>query len=152
LLTFTFLLGIAAALSMPSAMGSSMEMVPKSDASQVVTLGGVSVNIGFAIGPIVGGLIVAASGPWFVFALNALSFVGLIIFLHRWHSSTGLGQLPAEHVIGAMRAALRYVRHSQQIHSLFIRDFAFSICASALMALYLNTFFQVLRHILRSHH
>jgi MFS family permease len=48
---------------MPSAMGSSMEMVPKSDASQVVTLGGVSVNIGFAIGPILGGLIVAASGP-----------------------------------------------------------------------------------------
>ncbi|MBV9667039.1 MAG: MFS transporter [Nitrososphaeraceae archaeon] len=66
---------------------------------------------------------------------NALSFIGLIIFLHRWHSSTRLGQLPPEHVIVAMRAALRYVRHSQQLHSLFIRDLAFSICASALMAL-----------------
>jgi|SRR6476659_3715031 len=130
LLTFTFLLGIAAALSMPSAMGSSMEMVPKSDAQQVVTLGGVSVNIGFAIGPIV-----AASGPWFVFTLNALSFVGLIIFLHRWHRNTRLGGLPPERVIGAMGASLRYVRYSHQIHSLFIRDLAFSICASALMAL-----------------
>jgi MFS family permease len=90
LLTFTFLVGIAAALSMPSAMGSSMEMVPKSDVQQVVTLGGVSINVGFAIGPILGGLIVAASGPWFVFTLNALSFVGLIIFLHRWHRNTRL--------------------------------------------------------------
>ncbi|MFL6381333.1 MAG: MFS transporter [Nitrososphaeraceae archaeon] len=135
LLAFTFLVGIAAALSMPSAMGSSMEMVPKSDAQQVVTLGGVSINVGFAIGPILGGLIVAASGPWFVFTLNALSFVGLIIFLHRWHRNTRLGGLPPERVIGAMRAALRYVRYSQQIHSLFIRDLAFSICASALMAL-----------------
>jgi len=135
LLTCTFLLGIAAALSMPSAMGSSMEMVPKSDAQQVVTLGGVSVNIGFAIGPILAGLIVAASGPWFEFTLNALSFVGLIIFLHRWHRNTRLGGLPPERVIGAMGASLRYVRYSHQIHSLFIRDLAFSICASALMAL-----------------
>ena len=67
--------------------------------------------------------------------LNALSFVGLILFLHKWHRLPYSGQLPPEHVVGAMRAALRYVRHSTHIHGLLVRDLAFSIGSSSLMAL-----------------
>ena len=63
LLVFSFLLGVGAAVSMPSAMGHAMELVPKSDAQHVITLGGISINIGFAVGPILGGLVVAAYGP-----------------------------------------------------------------------------------------
>ena len=107
LLLFTFLLAAGAAVSLPSAMSYAMELVPKSDAQHVITLGGISINIGFAVGPILGGLVVAAYGPWSVFMLNALSFVGLIIFHHRWHRLPNSGQLPPEHVIGAMRAALQ---------------------------------------------
>ncbi len=135
LLTVTFLLGLGAAISMPAAMGASLELVPRSDARHTITLGGVSVNIGAAVGPTIGGFIVAASGPWFVFMLNAISFVGLIVFLHRWKRSTKLGELPPERVFGAMRATLRYIRHSPHIHGLFVRDLAFSIFGSALMAL-----------------
>lgn len=135
LLVFSFLLGVGAAVSMPSAMGHAMELVPKSDAQHVITLGGISINIGFAVGPILGGLVVAAYGPWSVFMLNALSFVGLILFLHRWHRLPYSSQLPPEHVIGAMRAALRYVSHSTRIHGLLVRDLAFSIGSSSLMAL-----------------
>ena len=135
LLLLTFLLGVGAAVSLPSAMGSAMELVPKPDAQHVITLGGISINIGFAVGPILGGLVVAAYGPWSVFMLNALSFVGLIIFHQRWHRSPYSGQLPPERVVGAMRAALRYVRHSTHIHGLFVRDLAFSISSSSLMAL-----------------
>jgi MFS family permease len=135
LLAVTFLLGLGAAISMPAAMGASLELVPRSDARHAITLGGVSVNIGAAVGPTLGGFIVAASGPWFVFMLNAISFVGLIVFLHKWKRSTKLGDLPPERVFGAMRAALRYIRHSSHIHGLFVRDLAFSIFGSALMAL-----------------
>ena len=135
LLLLTFLLGVGAAVSIPSAMGSAMELVPKPDAQHVITLGGISINIGFAVGPILGGLVVAAYGPWSVFMLNALSFVGLIIFHQRWHRAPSSGQLPPERVVGAMRAALRYVRHSTHIHGLFVRDLAFSISSSSLMAL-----------------
>ncbi|MGA9228762.1 MAG: MFS transporter, partial [Nitrosotalea sp.] len=78
LLTVTFLLGLGAAISMPAAMGASLELVPRSEARHAITLGGISVNIGAAVGPTLGGIIVAASGPWFVFMLNAISFVGLI--------------------------------------------------------------------------
>ena len=135
LLTVTFLLGLGAAVSMPAAMGASLELVPRSDARHAITLGGVSVNIGAAVGPTLGGFIIAASGPWFVFILNAISFVGLIVFLHKWKRSANPSKLPPEHVVGAMRAALRYIRHSPHVHGLFVRDLAFSICGSALMAL-----------------
>src|SRR5438445_1016137 len=135
LLSVTFLLGLGAAISIPAAMGASLELVPRSDARHAITLGGVSVNIGAAVGPTLGGFIVAASGPWFVFMLNAISFVGLIVFLHKWKRSTKLGELPPERVFGAMRATLRYIRHSPHVHGLFVRDLAFSIFGSALMAL-----------------
>ncbi|MGI0087740.1 MAG: MFS transporter [Nitrosotalea sp.] len=135
LLTVTFLLGLGAAITMPAAMGASLELVPRSEARHAITLGGVSVNIGAAVGPAIGGFIVAATGPGSVFLLNAISFVGLIIFMHRWHRTSNFGNLPPERVVGAMRAALRYIRHSPHIHGLFIRDLSFSICGSALMAL-----------------
>ncbi len=135
LLTVTFLLGLGAAISMPAAMGASLELVPRSGARHAITLGGVSVNIGAAVGPTIGGFIVAASGPWFVFMLNAISFIGLIIFLHKWKRSTNVGELPPERVLGAMRAAVRYIRHSSHIHGLFARDLSFSIFGSALVSL-----------------
>src|SRR5947199_9401337 len=107
----------------------------RSKLRHAITLGGVSVNIGAAVGPTLGGFIIAASGPWFAFILNAISFVGLIVFLHKWKRSANHSKLPPEHVVGAMRAALRYIRHSPHVHGLFVRDLAFSTCCSALMQL-----------------
>ena len=66
-----------------------------------MTLFSVAIYIGFAVGPILGGLVVAAAGPWAVFLLNALSFVGIIVFLHRWRTPSERKLLPPEQVIGA---------------------------------------------------
>jgi MFS family permease len=52
-----------------------------------VALGGVAVNLARAVGPALGGLIVAAAGAGAVFLLNAASFVGVMIVLYRWHPS-----------------------------------------------------------------
>src|SRR5207249_8287788 len=123
------------AITTPAAMGASLELVPHSVSRHAITLGGVSLNIGRAAGPAIGGLLVAVSGPWFVFILNALSFVGLIIFMHRWHRTHTLNDLPTERVVGAMRAALRYIRHSPHIHGIFVRDLSFSLFSSALLSL-----------------
>ena len=58
--------------------GDPAELVPPQEFPQAVTLGGASINLGRAIGPALGGLLVAAAGPWFVFLLNALSFGAVI--------------------------------------------------------------------------
>lgn len=43
--------------------------------------------------------------------------------------------LPQENIIGAIRAQIRYVRHSQAAHVLMVRAGLFTLCSSALLSL-----------------
>ncbi|MGI0045911.1 MAG: MFS transporter [Nitrosotalea sp.] len=135
LLVFTFLLGIGNAMSLPVNIVVQTEIVPKKKALAAMTLYGVAIYIGFAVGPLLGGTVVAAVGPWAVFMLNALSYVGIIIFLHRWKKPSERKPLPPEQVVGAIRTGLQYMKHSLHVRSLFVRDFALTICGSALVSL-----------------
>ncbi len=135
LVVFTLLLGLGNAMSLPVNIVIQTELVPKKKALAAMTLFSVAIYIGLAIGPFLGGLVVAAAGPWAVFMLNALSFVGVIIFLHRWRKPPERKLLPPEQVIGAIRTGLRYMRHSLHVRALFVRDFALTICGSALISL-----------------
>jgi len=135
LLVFTFLLGIGNAMSLPVNIVVQTEIVPKKKALAAMTLFSVAIYTGLAIGPILGGLVVAVIGPWAVFTFNAFSFVGMIVFLHRWKKPSERNLLPPEQVVGAIRTGLRYMRHSLHVRSLFVRDFAFTICASSIVSL-----------------
>ena len=64
LLSLTFLLGIGTAVSNPAWQAITPELVPPEELSAALSLSGVAINIARAIGPAIGGLIVAASGPW----------------------------------------------------------------------------------------
>ena len=55
----------------------------RSTSQQAVSLSSMTYNVGRAIGPAIGGLVIAAAGPEWVFALNALSFVGTIAVRRR---------------------------------------------------------------------
>jgi len=135
LVVFTLLLGLGNAMSLPVNIVIQTELVPKKKALAAMTLFSVAIYIGLAVGPLLGGLVVAAAGPWAVFMLNALSFVGVIVFLHRWRKPPERKLLPPEQVIGAIRTGLRYMRHSLHVRALFVRDFALTICGSALVSL-----------------
>jgi MFS family permease len=74
LLLLTAALGCGAAVSGPAMQSIQADSVDRDHLAQAATLTALSVNIGRAVGPAVGGLVVAASGPWAVFALNALTF------------------------------------------------------------------------------
>ena len=72
LLVLTFASGVGVALNNPAWQAIQPELVPRDEFPQAVTLGGASLNLGRAIGPALGGFLVALAGPWFVFLLNAL--------------------------------------------------------------------------------
>ena len=135
LLSLTFLLGIGSAVSNPAWQAIVPELVPSSDLPAALSLSGVAVNIARAIGPAVGGLIVAASGPWAVFLLNAGSFLAVFFVVYRWQPAPRSSKLPPEEIISAMRAGTRYLRHSPELQTVMIRCGAFIVCASALWAM-----------------
>ena len=135
LLAFTFALGLGAALNMPAWQATTPELVSREELPAAAALSGVAVNIARAVGPAMGGLIVAEIGAWAVFVLNAVSFIAVMIVLYRWHRSPRESVLPAERFLGAMRTGLRYLRHAPGLHAVIVRTLGFIVCGSAVWAL-----------------
>ncbi|MDA8408331.1 MAG: MFS transporter [Deltaproteobacteria bacterium] len=135
LLSFTFALGVGAAMNMPIWQTVVPRLVPRKELPQAVALNSVAFNIARAVGPALGGLIVALSGPGLVFLLNAISFIGVIAIVYRWDSSRRENQLPAEHIISAIRVGTRYMTHAPELRSALIRCCIFVTFGSALWAL-----------------
>ena len=130
-----FSLGLGGALNAPAWQAIIPELVPRAELPAAVALNSVAFNIARAVGPALGGLIVAAVGSWAVFLLNSISFVGVIIVLYRWPRETVESISPAERIVGAMKAGVRYVRHDPALRSVLVRAALFVSCASALWAM-----------------
>ncbi len=135
LLALTFVLGLGTALNQPIWQAIMPGLVPRKELSNAVTLGGVGFNIARAIGPALGGIIVAVIGPGAVFLLNAGMFLITLVVLIRWQSSRQSSALPSERVVGALRAGLRYLRHAPPLQAVLVRLAVFISCGSALWAL-----------------
>lgn len=73
LLTLTFLLSLGNAMGAPAWQAIVPELVPRSELPSAIALNSAGFNLARAIGPALGGLIVAATGAGFVFFINSLS-------------------------------------------------------------------------------
>ena len=135
LLLLTFTLGLGTAMNGPAFQAILPELVPRHEIPAAVTLVSVAVNVSRAVGPALGGLLVAAAGSGVVFLFNALSFLGVIAVIYRWRPAPQRSTMPPEQIFGAMRAGLRYVRHAPELRAALVRTGAFIVCASALWAL-----------------
>ncbi len=135
LLFLTFVLGLGTALNTPAWQATVQDLVPRDEVLDAVSLNGVSTNIARAIGPAIGGLLVSAIGSGAVFLLNAVSFTAMVFVLWRWRRPVVSSPLPAERVLGAMRAGVRYLRFAPAVQGVLIRCGLFVAFASALWAL-----------------
>jgi MFS family permease len=132
LLALTFALGIGAAMNNP-AWGTVMsESVPRRDLVQAIALNGVGFNLARAIGPALAGVLVVFGGPELAFALNAVSYLAVIGVLLTWRRGrVRSSSLPREHLLSAMRAGMRFVRHSPVMRAAMARTAAFFFAGAA---------------------
>ena len=135
LLFFTFLIGCGSALNGPAWQSSVGDMVPRVELPNAVALNSMGFNLARSVGPALGGFIVAAAGAATAFAVNALSYMGLILVLFRWRPDRPPRTLPPETLAVAMGAGLRYVSMSPVIRNVLTRGFVFGLAASAVQAL-----------------
>ena len=141
LLLFTFLLNIGSAMNNPAWQAIVPELVPREQIPNAVTLNAASNNIARALGPALGGLMIAAyavphRGAGWVFALNSASFAGVIWILWRWkRQPIYKSALPAERIAGSVRTGLRYLRHAPDLQGPLIRAFIFTFFVSSVWAL-----------------
>jgi len=135
LVALTFALGIGAAMAMPAQQATTPELVPRPMLGPAVALGSLSMNIARAIGPALGGLIVAQAGIAWAFAVNAVTFLGVAIVLWRWRRTPTASVLPPETFGVALRAGLRYATRDSVLKAVLVKAGWFFTFASALTAL-----------------
>ena len=134
LLMFTFVLGLGSVMNDPAWQAITPEIVSAEQHAPAVALNSVGFNVARAVGPALGGLVIAVAGSGVAFLLNAISFFGVIFFLYRW-KRPHFEHLETGRVTDALLTGLRYVRGAPAVRSILIRTGAFSVAASSLLAL-----------------
>ncbi|WP_415288368.1 MFS transporter [Brevundimonas sp. S1H14] len=135
LLTFTFLIGCGVAFNGPAWQASVGDMVPREDLAGAVTINSMGFNMARSVGPALGGLIVAAAGAAAAFAVNAVSYLGLLVVLFRWKPDRPKQTLPREGLLAAMAGGVRYAFLSPRVTAVLLRAVVFGVGASAVQAL-----------------
>ena len=134
LLLFTFLLGLGSVMNDPAWQAITPELVPAEQHASAVAMNSAGFNVARAVGPAVGGLLVAAVGSGATFLFNAASFFGVIVFLYRWRRPVEPAA-PARRVWAAIGDGFRYVKESGLAKSVLLRTGTFSVAAVAMLAL-----------------
>jgi MFS family permease len=135
LLGLTFALGVGVALNGPAWQAIQPELVPAEDFAQAVTLGGMSINLGRAVGPAIGGALVALAGPQATFFVNSASFLAVLAAVAAWRRPAHVPTVPPERVLGAIRAGLRYTRNAPALTAVLARTVLFVFPATAVFTL-----------------
>ncbi len=134
LLLFTFLLGMGAVMNDPAWQAITPELVPAKQHAAAVSLNSAGFNVARALGPALGGIVVAAVGCGATFLLNAFSFLGVILFLYRWQRPVA-DPPKTEGMWSAIGDGFAYVRGSGLAKSVLLRTGTFSLAAVAMLAL-----------------
>ncbi len=141
LLAFTLLLNVGSAMNNPAWQAIVPELVPRELIPDTVSLNAASNNLARAVGPALGGLMVAAfkrtdSGAASVFLLNSVSFAGVIWVLFNWKRIPLFkSALPSERISGSIALGVRYVRYSPTLQASLLRAFTYTFFVSAVWAL-----------------
>jgi MFS family permease len=135
LLALVFAVGTGQALTSPTWQTLQPELVDPAERTQAISLGSVNQNLARAVGPAIGGALLAVTSAGVVFLINAASFVAVIGVIAAWRSARTPDALPREHVGEAIRAGGRYVAASPALRVILARAGLFIFFASAIWAL-----------------
>jgi MFS family permease len=135
LIGLTFVLGLGAVMNDPAWQAITPEVVPRNQLEHAVALNSAGFNAARAIGPALGGVVIAAAGSGIAFLLNAASFFGVILFLYRWKRPSRSATNPAQRMHEALIAGFRYVRTAPRAQAVLIRTCVFSLSASVIWSL-----------------
>jgi predicted MFS family arabinose efflux permease len=134
LLAFTFVMGLGTVLHVLIWQSTIPELVPIAQLPRAVALGSISFNLARAIGPALGGLLIALAGVWIAFAVNALSFACVLVVLLGWRreqTESPLGMAYRE----ALLQGFQFVRRQPTMINVLLGVVLFLLPATAMWSL-----------------
>lgn len=101
----TFATGVGFALGLPAMLALIPSLVARDRLPQAVSLNAAGINLARAIGPAIGGVVLATAGAATCFALNAVSFLAVVVALLRVEPEERSGRGPSAPIRQAVRHA-----------------------------------------------
>jgi MFS family permease len=116
----------------PARQALTPNLVPRADLPNAISLNAIMAQTASVLGPSLAGIVIAAGGVGYVYALNAASFLAVIasLLLMRGAGFRPAGE-PQEVSLHAARQGLRFVFASPMIRSTMLLDFFATVFASA---------------------
>lgn len=133
LLAFTLTVGIGTALNSPAWQASVRQQVGLADLPQAISLNTISFNLARSVGPALGGLLISLWNVSLAFALNAVSFIAMIVVLWRWRPD--VRPIQRKPILPAIATGIRFCAGSSPLRRVLLRGLAFGFGVSGYQAL-----------------
>ena len=133
LLAFTLTVGAGTALNGPAWQASVRLQVGPGDLPQAISINTIAFNLARSVGPALGGLLIALTSPAHAFALNALSYLALIVVLLRWRPDAPVPQ--RQPMLAAIRTGIAFCAGSSPVRRILLRGMTFGLGAAGFHAL-----------------
>ncbi len=137
LLALGLLLGVGLALNLPAWQAIVPDLVPRGLVAGAVALNSASFNVARAIGPALGGAIVAAFGPGTAFLLNAASFLLVIGAVASFRQGDWKGDEETS-IFHAIGTGVRYARFTPPFRWLLLLTSLFALSSAVVQAMLPN--------------
>ncbi|HEY5686318.1 MAG TPA: MFS transporter [Acidimicrobiia bacterium] len=139
LLGLGLVLGVGVAFNLPAWQSFVPDLVPRGMVASAVALNSVAFNVARAIGPAIGGLVLATAGAPTAFALNAASYAGVVVVLAFIRRRISVASDPdANSVTGAIGLGIRFARFTQPFRRVLSLAAMFAIVSSVIQSVLPN--------------
>ncbi len=139
LLGLGLLLGVGVAFNLPAWQSFVPDLVPRGMVASAVALNSVAFNVARAIGPAIGGVVLATAGPAPAFALNAASYAGVVGVLAVIGRRITVSSDPDAHsVTGAIGLGIRFARFTEPFRRVLLLAAMFAIVSSVIQSVLPN--------------
>ena len=135
ILVCVFVIGVGFAVSAPAWISIVRQVVSDAELPSAATLGSLQFSISGIIGPALGGLLVSFAGAHFVFALNAVCFLLVVVATRQWKQPTLPAKPPSESFFESFGTIIPYVRNAPEFRVVLVRNFLFALFISVIPAL-----------------
>lgn len=123
------LLGLGMALGAPAWAALVPELVPRVLVAEAIALNSVAFNLARAVGPAVGGIVLARFGTVFSFVFNAVTFAGVMVAVYIYRSKEPRVVTPRRPLVQTFAEPWSHLRGDTDLIHVFIAMIVFTLGA-----------------------
>lgn len=134
LLLLGLMLGMGGALNLPASQALLPELVPRGMIASAVALQSAAFNAARAVGPALGGALVAAYGAALGFGINAVTYLAMIAVVLFVAPTLGPRERETSSVLNATTTGIRYARYTATFRNLLALAALFAVTSAVVQA------------------